>query len=204
LSDADPSVRSLALSTTITIFSSPTVPAAAKTDLKKEMYKLQVAKKVQDQILHAVLGPGEVGAVYGETTTTQSLKSPNSKPLPARAITSPRSQSSLPPLPSTAFPAENSQPLSNGSQSEVATIYIASEIDLRQEFSNMLEGFDGKETEFNWIIRDKNVGRIRGMLKGGIRRTPYSDDFLIGFKSVMDGVLKTVGTRAHTSVVCPS
>lgn len=157
------------------------------------MYKLQVTKKVQDQILLAVLGPEEVGAVYGEPASGESstMKSPSSKPLPPRSVTL-VSPSSLPPLPSTAFPSENSQPLSNGSQSEVAPIYIASELDLRQEFSTMLEGFDGKETEFNWIVRDKNIGRIRGMVRGGIRRTPFADDFLVAFKSVLDGVLKTV------------
>ncbi|GAA5854269.1 hypothetical protein JCM8547_001759 [Rhodosporidiobolus lusitaniae] len=56
LSDSDSAVRSLALSTTISVFTYASVPAGAKADLKKELAKLDVAKKVQDHILAAVLG----------------------------------------------------------------------------------------------------------------------------------------------------
>ncbi|GAA5915068.1 hypothetical protein JCM6882_006772 [Rhodosporidiobolus microsporus] len=75
LSDSDSHVRSLALQTTIHIFTHPSVSAPAKADLKKEMTKLEVAKKVQDQILAAVLGGASPAASLERSPSQASLSS---------------------------------------------------------------------------------------------------------------------------------
>lgn len=41
---------------------------------------------------------------------------------------------------------------------------IASPKDMESEFAAMLSSFEGKETEHNWIQRDKYINRIRGNL----------------------------------------
>ncbi|GAA5983211.1 hypothetical protein JCM10908_000198 [Rhodotorula pacifica] len=57
LGDADPSVRSVALESTIRIFADSTrVSDAARADLKKEMQRLEVSHKVQEQVLGQVFG----------------------------------------------------------------------------------------------------------------------------------------------------
>lgn len=192
LSDSDPAVRSLALSSTISIFSSPSVSEVARTDLKKELARMEVGKKVQDTILGAILGTGAVEGSVGSLGSDggkerrRSVVSPASSPskssgIPRSIITQP--QPRVAPVPSTDPTA--------GSTSDVSPVYITSERDLLHEFDEMKEGFEGKETEFNWMVRDKSIVRIRGMLKGGVQER-FLEGFLGGLRGVQDGIFKTV------------
>ncbi|GAA5975807.1 hypothetical protein JCM11641_005880 [Rhodosporidiobolus odoratus] len=104
LSDSDSTVRSLALHTTISVFGHPTVTAPAKADLKKAMAKLDVAKKVQDQILSAVLGGGSSASMLERSPSQASLSSAGGKSESSRNGGSARSATSShhPPLPAPA------------------------------------------------------------------------------------------------------
>lgn len=187
LADADPTVRALALSTTISIFSAPEVSAPARADLKKEMIKKDVSKKIQDTILAAVLGGGSASSTTeegGEGIAEETAPPARPRPL-ARSTTSALSSTSA--LPAAAF---SSEPLQG--PADISPIYIASEKDLADEFEAMRAGFEGKETEFNWMVRDKSIGRIRGMLRGGVTSGAFAELFLAAFKGVLEGVLKTV------------
>ena len=152
------------------------------------MIKKDVSKKIQDTILAAVLGGGSASSTTeegGEGIAEQNVE-PVVRPRPlARSTTSQISSTSA--LPAAAFSTE---PLPG--MADISPIYIASEKDLTDEFEAMRGGFEGKETEFNWMVRDKSVGRIRGMIRGGVTNGAFAELFLSSFKGVLEGVLKTV------------
>ncbi|GAA5839288.1 hypothetical protein JCM11251_006027 [Rhodosporidiobolus azoricus] len=112
LSDSDSHVRSLALQTTIHIFTHHSVSAPAKADLKKEMLKMEVAKKVQDQILAAVLGGATPGGSLERSPSQASLSSAGGKSdgASSRGIGGPRSASSSHPPPPIAVVASADGP----------------------------------------------------------------------------------------------
>lgn len=58
LEDPDPIVRDVARESVIAIFTAPTVGAAAKADLKKELIKKGVRKTTSDIVLRRTLGSG--------------------------------------------------------------------------------------------------------------------------------------------------
>jgi len=66
----------------------------------------------------------------------------------------------------------------------------------------MLPCFEGKETEHNWLLREKSVIRIRGLLRGqAFARHPEA--FVSGLKAGgMDGVIKTVSEAAMFLRLC--
>ncbi|KAM0752761.1 hypothetical protein T439DRAFT_182194 [Meredithblackwellia eburnea MCA 4105] len=254
LSDADPTVRAVALQATTNLFSHPSVTQAAKADLKKELIKFDVGKKVVDQILAVVLGGagasastslersssrgslgsssngliGSGGALGGAgsdagsdksvpisssprasmlnaTSRSASLSGPSSSSPPSSSTVgaNPRPRvtphSLLSSLPATAFPSDPSSV--HTPTNDVQPVYIASPHDLAQEFENMKGAFEGKETEHNWMIRDKNVGILRGMLKGGVWNTEggvLREGFILGLKAVLEGVLKTASSLRTT------
>lgn len=69
---------------------------------------------------------------------------------------------------------------------------IASSKDLDSEFARMIPFFEGKETEQNWLPREKAVMRMRGMLRGQVH-AQYRDAFIAGLKAgMMAGITKTV------------
>jgi len=56
----------------------------------------------------------------------------------------------------------------------------------------MFPYFEGKETEHNWLQREKSVIRIRGLLRGQAF-SKHPDSFVSGLKAGgMEGVTKTV------------
>lgn len=224
LGDSDPTVRSLALSSTITIFSADGVTQPARADLKKAMIKLDVNKKVQDTVLAAVLGGGSGSmertgsaaslasgsekAVAGSSvqeihlsTSTDSTSPPitRSRPRP------PSPASLVASLPSAAFPSDPSAV--HAPTTDIQPVYIADLRDLQTEFDRMREGFEGKETEHNWMVRDRSIARIRGMVKGNVQER-LLEPFLAGIKGVQDGITKTVSscrigrTEAGLLIVC--
>lgn len=51
--------------------------------------------------------------------------------------------------------------------------------------------WQGRETEQNWLLREKSVMRVRGMLKGNAHQQ-YREGFLAGLRAGMwEGLLKT-------------
>ena len=66
---------------------------------------------------------------------------------------------------------------------------------MKSSFERMKPCFEGKETEFNWIERDKSIGEIRGMLTGGVcerDQEEWKEEFVKCIKEVQDGIIKTV------------
>ncbi|KAM0724175.1 hypothetical protein Q7P37_000057 [Cladosporium fusiforme] len=76
-------------------------------------------------------------------------------------------------------------------------IYVHTERELNDIFQDMLPHFDGKETEHNWMPRDKSVLKVRRLLKGNAP-TEYHAAFMVGIKSLVDGVLKVANSLRTT------
>jgi len=186
------------------------------------MSKLDLPKKVQDHILQSVLGGGGSSTGMERTTTTSSQSSSENgsitspaPPAPAptqgpatrtrtKAATSSSSPSLLSSLPSTAFPSDPSAVHSSSSSTSIEPVYLASLQDMRSQFERMKPCFEGKETEHNWIERDKSVGLIRGMLIGGVcerEDQEWKEEFVKCVKEVQDGIMKTVSSSSQAPSV---
>ncbi|GAA5961136.1 hypothetical protein JCM3765_001239 [Sporobolomyces pararoseus] len=231
LADSDPSVRATALSTTISIFSATSVNTAAKTDLKKAMAKLDLPKKVQDQVIQSVLGGGGGGGIALErspsesssanSTTggvggTESVTAPSGPATRTRtraALSSTNSNGSsqtntstpslLSSLPAAAFPSDPSS-VHAPALNSVEPVYLASIEDLRSQIDKMRPCFEGKETEHNWIERDKSISILRGMIEGGICKEDEEsggemrDEFVRCIREIQDGIIKTSSSLRTT------
>ena len=71
----------------------------------------------------------------------------------------------------------------------------------------MLAVYRDKETEHNWEARDKSVTRLRAILRGDSNEK-FHDNLLLGFRQMVDGIIKAVSTKKHAlllknySIVC--
>jgi CLIP-associating protein 1/2 len=68
---------------------------------------------------------------------------------------------------------------------------IASKGDLEYEIQGMLAAFEGRESEQNWISRDKHITRLRAMLRGNAYNE-YPTTFMNGIGSLQSGIVKGV------------
>jgi CLIP-associating protein 1/2 len=74
---------------------------------------------------------------------------------------------------------------------------IASRGDLEYEIQGMLPAFEERESEQNWIARDKHITRLRGILRGNAYKE-YPAAFMAGIGSLQNGIVKGVRTpRTH-------
>lgn len=64
-------------------------------------------------------------------------------------------------------------------------------------FKEMHQHFEGKETEQNWMFRDKSVLKLRRLLKGNAP-SDFHSAFLIGIKGLLDGILKVANSLRTT------
>lgn len=139
------------------------------------------------------------GGIQGSTNaeTTASQNSTSSPPL-ARArppILSPASLVAS--LPAAAFPTDPAAV--HVPTTDVQAVYIADARDLQTEFERMRAGFEGKEMEHNWMVRDRSVARIRGIVKGKVQER-LLEPFLVGLKGAQDGIVKTVRSGFRRSL----
>ncbi|KAG9014262.1 suppressor of tub2 mutation [Tulasnella sp. JGI-2019a] len=199
LEDSDGTVRDCARASIATLFSGPKVTDAARADLKNEMTKKGVRKGIVSDLLSKLLSSSTPSlsspstshgnndpATEDESTATPPTTTKKPAP-PARSQTVPIMGRSV----NGAAELGNSQMDEVGPEQsmEIADVYIASTRDLENEFSKMIPCFEGRESEFNWLDREKSIVRIRGMLKGGVHLR-YTEAFVSGLKG---GILeKTV------------
>ena len=83
------------------------------------------------------------------------------------------------------------------SMPQVEPLYIESQRELEDVFRDMHPFFEGKESEQNWLPREKSVVKLRRILAGNI-----SEDFALPFvaniRQMLDGLLKTVNSLRTT------
>jgi CLIP-associating protein 1/2 len=76
-------------------------------------------------------------------------------------------------------------------------LYVDTQRELDDMFRDMLPLFEGRESEGNWSARDKNVLKLRRVLKGNAP-TEFSQAFVAGIKSLMDGIIKVANSLRTT------
>lgn len=172
LEDADGTVREAAKAVLIELFSN--APDRAKTDLKKQLKAHSVRHSIATQIL-AALDPSEPDL----TTSTRSLPAVDHIAHFADTLNSEAAQ----PPPVEAVPMD--------------PIYVHTQRELEDTFRDMLPHFEGKETEQNWMPRDKAVLKIRRLLKGNAANE-FHAAFMAGIKSCIEGMLKVANSLRTT------
>lgn len=75
--------------------------------------------------------------------------------------------------------------------------YVADSRELDDIFADMASCFEGRESEANWMARDKNVLRLRRLAKGNAPQD-YHASFVAGIKALLDGILKVCNSLRTT------
>ncbi|MBW0483597.1 hypothetical protein O181_023312 [Austropuccinia psidii MF-1] len=190
LEDSDASVRSATSDSIITIFSDPSLPSSARADLKNELSKQSVRKSSVDLILAKVFSPQNFSHTSSLSTANQTSVSTN--PTIPHLISPIDLSASI----SSAHPGSEPPP----SMGVIHPIFVSGARELESIFAKMLPAWEGKETEHNWQAREANLCTIRGMIKTNAH-TQYPSEFILGLKSVSEGLLKSLGSLRTTLAV---
>jgi CLIP-associating protein 1/2 len=75
----------------------------------------------------------------------------------------------------------------------VEPLYVDSHRDLEDIFREMHTYFEGKESEQNWLNREKSCTKLR-KLNAGNAPTDFHDVWLPSIKALLDGILKAVNS----------
>jgi len=76
-------------------------------------------------------------------------------------------------------------------------LHIYTQRELDDIFRDMAPHFEGRESEHNWMPRDKSVTKLRRITKGNAP-SEFHAAFVAGIKSVLDGILKVANTLRTT------
>ncbi|CAG8953942.1 hypothetical protein HYFRA_00010903 [Hymenoscyphus fraxineus] len=165
LEDADGMVRDAARVAVITLFQN--APNGAKSDLKKQLKNFNVRPAIVSTITTAI-----------EQGISAEVEEP------AEAPARPHLKAS------TARPAT---PVLDAKVEHVDPAYVNTARELDETLKDMHPCFEGKESEQNWLAREKSCTKIR-RLNAGNAPQDYRDVFLVGIKSLLDGILKAVNS----------
>lgn len=187
LEDSDGGVREAAKNALVELFGSAS--DRAKADLKKQLKAHSVRHSIASSILAAI------GA--GSTTGAQ----PSAHHSQDQDVDMAASTRSLPAMDHVTQFAEtiNSEAAQPPPQETVQMdpIYVHTERELNDAFRDMLPHFEGKETEQNWMPRDKAILKVRRLLKGNAPNE-YHHSFMAGIKSLVEGILKVSNSLRTT------
>ncbi|PYH98537.1 hypothetical protein BO71DRAFT_416180 [Aspergillus ellipticus CBS 707.79] len=81
--------------------------------------------------------------------------------------------------------------------SEVDPLNVASSRDIDDMVRGMLPHFEGRETEENWINREKSVLTLRRLAHGNAPNS-FSQPFVSAMKTLLDGIFKVVNSLRTT------
>ncbi|KAJ5082505.1 Protein stu1 [Penicillium argentinense] len=199
LEDADSAVRDTARSVVVELFKNGS--ARAKSDLQKQLIARGVRKSIANAILSSIgLGPGE----------PESSARPISRAERPISVMSSRShavdmhdEGSIDSCPGRApsrpkTPAEAPVVQNNPSDEDGVEPYlVSSSRDVEDTVRDMMYWFDGKESEDNWMKREKSVILLRRMTRGNAPHD-FSQAFLHGVKALLDGIFKVANSLRTT------
>lgn len=93
-------------------------------------------------------------------------------------------------------PSASTQDLSETENPEPLIITSAREID--EMVHNMLPHFEGRESEGNWLLRQRDVYTLRRLTRGNAPQY-FSHQYLAAIKSLLDGIFKVVTSLRTTA-----
>ncbi|WEW55891.1 suppressor of tub2 mutation [Emydomyces testavorans] len=79
----------------------------------------------------------------------------------------------------------------------IEPLYVNSHREFDDIIREMLPHFEGKESEQNWILREKSIIKLRRLTKGNAFHD-FQQYYLTGIKSALDGILKTANSLRTT------
>ncbi|EPE25811.1 ARM repeat-containing protein [Glarea lozoyensis ATCC 20868] len=171
LEDADGMVRDTARNSVISLFQN--APNGAKSDLKKQLKNFNVRPAIVAAIT-AHLGPN------GPPDVVEPEQDIPARPHLANSVSSTSSM-----RPST--------PVTEAKVERVDPAYVNTLRELDETLKEMHPFFEGKESEANWLKREQSCTKLR-RLNAGNAPSDYHDAFLVGIKSLLDGILKAVNS----------
>ncbi|WXC66479.1 suppressor of tub2 mutation [Fusarium graminearum] len=179
LEDADGMVRDAAKNTVIELFRS--APNAAKSDLKRQLKTFKVRPAIEQAIVKELI------PTSSRPETPAAPAEPTPEPAPRKTFSA-----------STSSAAE--RPITPGIDTKpevLEPLYVNTNRELDDMIKEMAWFFEGKETEHNWLKRENSVHKLRRLIAGNV--TDFSDTFLAGVKSILDGIIKVI-TSLRTSL----
>lgn len=191
LEDADGTVREASKQTIVELFL--TVPPHARADLRREMSIHNVRKSTMQQIVAQLDMPD--GPEINLSQSTSSIPEEVQARTNRRIIT-PTSHAEGSIAGSIASTYIGSVPGSEMEAMEAATVYSAR--DFEQELADMLPCFEGRESEKNWLKREKSLNRLRSILRGNAVRD-HNVILITGLKALLEGIIKGM-TSLRTSL----
>ncbi|KAI6866091.1 hypothetical protein KC338_g4861 [Hortaea werneckii] len=193
LEDADGNVREAAKRSLVDLFSN--APDRAKTDLKRQLKAHSVRHSIVTQIL------SQIGTEVNSTSASRPQTRDRAHTPDVQTQDLGGSTRNLPTMDHVAHFADtlNSEAAKPPPVEEVPMdpIYAHSQRELEEAFREMLPYFEGKETEENWMLRDKSTLKLRRFLKGNAPND-YHMAFMLGIKQLMDGILKVANSLRTT------
>ena len=154
-------------------------------DLQKHLQQRNVRKSIVDHIL------SELGLTAHEEIEFAPPTQARAGDLPRQTQVLGSGTASDPPL--------DAPPMSVSEQEAVHLdpFFIESHRDLEETFREMHPYFEGKESEQNWLKREKSVLKLRKITKGNALQD-FTAVYLAGIKGLLDGILKTVNSLRTT------
>ncbi|KAI9731174.1 MAG: suppressor of tub2 mutation [Cirrosporium novae-zelandiae] len=217
LEDADVGVRETAKATLVELFHD--VPDHAKADLRRQLQIRNIRKMIVSSILTQLGMSAPAGTETREHHPRPMSRGDHRKKMATGRISRPGSAMSYHghddnPLKSSTQsftpkgPSHSStKAINSGSTSELSladasndnieplNIYTNREVD--ELFHDMLPHFEGRESEQNWLAREKSTMRLRRLTKGNAP-TEFFSTYSAGIKTLLDGILKVANSLRTT------
>ncbi|RPA86820.1 ARM repeat-containing protein [Ascobolus immersus RN42] len=201
LEDADAHVRDTTKEVVVELFRN--APGHAKVDLKKELTKNNVRKAIASYVLNN-LGIADDAEPMRSTSRTGLRQADDDQMAPPMAPSTSRGGGAGGQTPSVGGSQASTMFLQTIPGYELETmepVYINTNRELEDEFQAMLPCYEGKESEANWAKREKNVIRLRQMLRGNAFRD-FQTTFMAGIKMLLDGIIKSTNSLRTTLSTC--
>ena len=197
LEDADPAVRETAKTAVVELFRfvhqssgreqqllihPSTAPEYAIVNLKKQLIAANVRKTIATYI----------NAQLDNAAATETEMAPPPPPPPVSRPIIPSRAETL--QPDVGFADEIAPPAEVVSMDP---LHIYTSRELEEVFRTLAPAFEGKESEANWLARDKGTTKLRRILKGNAP-SEFHAVFMAGIKSMLDGILKVANSLRTT------
>ncbi|CAG8527742.1 4324_t:CDS:10 [Cetraspora pellucida] len=192
LEDPHEQVRETAKETVILLFNGAS--SHAKSDLKRELKEQSIRSGIVEYILSKIVsspssdGHSERNSVYDNTDNNTDA---------GTEITEEDYFSSGTGNEEIAKSIDSIARPTSSADSEVGVINVDSAKELEREFQNLLSSFQGRESEQNWLVRERGINRLRSLARGDAFSS-FPEPFINGIKLLMDGILRSLSSLRTT------
>lgn len=162
-------------------------PDHAKRDLKKQLDSNDIRKSIVDFIMNHI-----------ESSATPER--PAASALPPRPATSHAISRPIIPSSSTVESLETAEYVAPPPK-KIEKIWMNSTRELDNTIEDMKAFFEGKESEQNWMNREKSMIKLRNIALGNAPKD-FPDRFIAAIRVILDGILKASNSLRTTLSTC--